>query len=281
MTGPDAPDTTGNFAQSPLPSTALRADWVTAMANLLATLQTERFPSALRQVIELCCPFNSMLITRYEGLTPPQSLYHDLDDVQAAISVRFYASGPYLLDPLYQACRNRRAPGVYRLAALTPDAFFRSEYFRTFYRNIRVSDELGILIEEAPERWIVVSLARKIREPLFSDQDLAGLTSLYELLTAAIRKNWPQSGAAGPDLDTEHAVADRLESFGADLLSPREAEIVRLILQGHSTPSAAALLGISEGTVKVHRHHAYAKLGINSQAELFSRATQYLISSQS
>lgn len=71
---------------------------------------------------------------------------------------------------------------------------------------------------------------------------------------------------------------EKLDSFGADILSPREAEVVRLVLQGHSTPSAAAYLGISEGTVKVHRHHAYAKLGISSQAELFSMATRFFIS---
>ena len=34
---------------------------------------------------------------------------------------------------------------------------------------------------------------------------------------------------------------------------------------------------ISPGTVKVHRRHAYAKLNVGSQSELFSLATRFLM----
>jgi DNA-binding CsgD family transcriptional regulator len=52
-------------------------------------------------------------------------------------------------------------------------------------------------------------------------------------------------------------------------LTPREREIVTLILKGHSSISIAALLSLSPETVKVHRRRIYAKLNISSQAELF------------
>lgn len=54
-------------------------------------------------------------------------------------------------------------------------------------------------------------------------------------------------------------------------LSLREAEVVRLMLKGHSTKSMARLMGNSPETVKVHRKRIYSKLGICSQGELFSR----------
>ena len=41
------------------------------------------------------------------------------------------------------------------------------------------------------------------------------------------------------------------------------------MLLGHSTRLVAEKLGISAETVKLHRKHAYAKLDISSQAELF------------
>ena len=41
------------------------------------------------------------------------------------------------------------------------------------------------------------------------------------------------------------------------------------MLHGHSTKSIASRLGISVETVKLHRKHAYAKLEVSSQAELF------------
>lgn len=255
-------------------------NWGRAIATLLEFLGTERFPTALRQLFEQCCNFDSMIVTQYSGGEQPISLYQDLDDLQAAISVQFYASGPYLLDPLYQACKNQRQPGAYRLLDLAPEAFFRSEYYRTFYRNIRISDEVGILIRLDTESWIIISLARGLRQPRFTPVDIANLNAIFQIVSAAALKNWGKHEKL-IQLEDDEILEDRLETFGSDVLSPREAEIVRLVLQGHSTPSAAAFLGITEGTVKVHRHHAYAKLGISSQAELFSLATRHFVAKQS
>ncbi|WP_366663579.1 LuxR C-terminal-related transcriptional regulator [Leisingera sp. JC11] len=253
----------------------LPAGWAKAMTAVADTIATERFPGALRQILSQCCSFDSMVISHYEGAQPPVPLYQDLDELQAAITVEFYASGPYLLDPLYQACRNGCTPGAYRLMDLAPEAFYRSEYYRAFYRKISISDEIGILVQDGAERWFIVSLARFARQQRFEAADTERLNAVFAVIAAAIRRQWGQAedtAAARQPADWE----DRMQTFGTGVLSPREREVVQLILQGHSTPSAAAYLGIAEGTVKVHRHHAYSKLGIASQAELFSMATRHL-----
>lgn len=54
-----------------------------------------------------------------------------------------------------------------------------------------------------------------------------------------------------------------------DELTPREKEIVALVLQGHPTVSIAEKLGLSRGTVKNHRRRIYYKLDITSERELF------------
>jgi DNA-binding CsgD family transcriptional regulator len=253
--------------------------WDGAVAALFAHLGTERFADALRQAISQCCAFDSMVVTQYPGASQPVSLYQDLDDVQAAISVQFYASGPYLLDPIYQACRGGIEPGAYRLLELASEAFFRSEYYRTFYRKIRISDEMGILIRQNDRDWIVISLARVARRRRFSQDDVTRINAVFQTLSAAVLRHWSAAEKIASASDGG-MLEDRLESFASDVLTPREAEIVRLVLQGHSTPSAAAFLDISEGTVKVHRHHAYTKLGISSQAELFSLATRHFAAGQ-
>jgi DNA-binding CsgD family transcriptional regulator len=46
-------------------------------------------------------------------------------------------------------------------------------------------------------------------------------------------------------------------------------QVVRLLLRGHTARSTAERLGIVESTAAIHRKRAYAKLGVNSQSELF------------
>jgi DNA-binding CsgD family transcriptional regulator len=61
-----------------------------------------------------------------------------------------------------------------------------------------------------------------------------------------------------------------LAQFGTSRLSDREAEVARLILQGHSSKAIARILGNSPETVKFFRKRIHTKLGLASSAELFS-----------
>jgi DNA-binding NarL/FixJ family response regulator len=51
-------------------------------------------------------------------------------------------------------------------------------------------------------------------------------------------------------------------------LTPRELEIVRLVVSGLRNREISERLGITEGTVKVHLHGAYVKLGVSSRLQL-------------
>ncbi len=52
------------------------------------------------------------------------------------------------------------------------------------------------------------------------------------------------------------------------LLSPREQELLELLSQGVSNQEAAALLGLSPGTIQAHRRNIMARLDLHSLAEL-------------
>ena len=62
----------------------------------------------------------------------------------------------------------------------------------------------------------------------------------------------------------------RRRDAGAALaaLSPREAEVARLVALGQPNKLIAAALSISEKTVHIHRQHVMEKLGLSSAAEL-------------
>ena len=51
-------------------------------------------------------------------------------------------------------------------------------------------------------------------------------------------------------------------------LTPRETEIVRLVAQGLRNKELAQRLSITEGTVKIHLHNIYDKLGVDGRLEL-------------
>ena len=54
-------------------------------------------------------------------------------------------------------------------------------------------------------------------------------------------------------------------------LSRREAQVVELVLHGHSNRDIAVLLGVAPTTVKKHLTHIFDKVGLDSRARLLSR----------
>ena len=70
-------------------------------------------------------------------------------------------------------------------------------------------------------------------------------------------------------LDRESA-----EREAGETLTPREIEIVRMVAQGLRNKVIAERLSISEGTVKVHLHNVYEKLGVDGRLALVLCAQQ-------
>jgi DNA-binding NarL/FixJ family response regulator len=61
---------------------------------------------------------------------------------------------------------------------------------------------------------------------------------------------------------------DAAAEAAEDNLTPREVEMVRMVAQGLRNKAIAERLAISEGTVKVHLHNIYEKLGVDGRLEL-------------
>jgi DNA-binding CsgD family transcriptional regulator len=57
-------------------------------------------------------------------------------------------------------------------------------------------------------------------------------------------------------------------------LSKREAQVLKLLLEGKSNKQIAAILGISESTVEAHLTSIYTKAGVSSRVELILRSGQ-------
>jgi two-component system nitrate/nitrite response regulator NarL len=72
----------------------------------------------------------------------------------------------------------------------------------------------------------------------------------------------------GLDLSMRLAQRQSVEGELGTVLTPRELEIVRLVASRLDNQEIAARLSISVGTVKIHLHHVYDKLGLRGRTDL-------------
>jgi DNA-binding NarL/FixJ family response regulator len=68
------------------------------------------------------------------------------------------------------------------------------------------------------------------------------------------------------------ALIDLAGNRGPDALSPREAEVLRLVADGATNQAAARQLLVSETTIKTHLLHIYTKLGVRDRASAVATA---------
>jgi FixJ family two-component response regulator len=66
----------------------------------------------------------------------------------------------------------------------------------------------------------------------------------------------------------QHAAEKNTARRLLDLLTPREFEVMQLLITGMLNKQVGGALGITEKTVKCHRGHLMQKLGVTSVAEL-------------
>ena len=252
-------------------------DWHAEIGKVVRALRTPDYPQCLVDALGQLVRFDFSVMFAYRGDARPIDLYDNFGAKRREIFVTIYQEGPYLLDPFFQASRDRTPAGLYRIRDLAPDRFHQSEYFRSYYIRTGLSEEIGFFVSLPDDVHAVVSLMRAGHRQSFSEKEMNGLRKVEPFVRATAEYHWQNLGARFSDgnPDPEHQILERyidytFRTFGRSLLSPREREVVGLVLRGHSSDSISKVLGISPGTVKVHRKNIYAKLGIMSQSELFS-----------
>lgn len=245
-------------------------DWMKAAGRMVETIGTPAFPRALADGLRAIAPYDFTVVFGYVGSARPLDLYDDFPPDRRRLHVEEYQEGPYLLDPFFLACLELREPGLKRLREIAPDRFYQGEYYRNYYAQTGLAEEIGFLVRANAQLTLVVSLMRK--EKRFSNTEVRALESAWPFVDAACRKNWQDVALAEDERapSMEERIEDAFKSIGEGILTPRERQVVELTLRGHSADASGKILDISSGTVRIHRRNIYGKLRINSQGELFS-----------
>ncbi|WP_170346204.1 helix-turn-helix transcriptional regulator [Ruegeria atlantica] len=251
---------------------AQSAETLASLAAVIEKVGHEGFLGALSDLCQTISGYDSTFITAFFPSHSPVELFDNLDDQYCDATIKPYLDFAYLLDPFYNLFQQGFGDGVMALNDCAPDDFLASEYYQTFYSGTGLFDETGLFIRFDQDACLVLSLGSREEGFQLSPQARLALEELLPCIVALCRRHWPRldpetvigHGRIGQHLNKS------FERFATSVLSEREAEIVRLILKGHSSKSIARELGNSPETVKVHRKRIHAKLGIASQGELFS-----------
>lgn len=245
--------------------------WNALMASAVEAIGTPQFPQTLETALHKAVAFEMMNGFIYSADGRAHDLYNDRIKGNRSTIVDQYLGGAFALDPFYAATRCDQSPRFIAMRALAPTPFDQSEYYRQHYAHTGIVDECGFVFGLPDGSYAVLSLSQVGSTSPFDDHTVRFFGQVAPLICAICAKHWSHVHTTVKVTSPEEA----LRGFGHATLTRREAEIVTLMLKGHSSLSIASVLELSFHTIKVHRRNIYAKLRISSYAELL---TQHLSS---
>ena len=241
------------------------------LSRTIAALGSEDFSACLLAFLHSKLQFDSAVMLAYPDDSTLLVLHDELDAGDRAGFDGPYRNGLYMLSPLYAQSRSGKR-GCFHISEIAPQGFSESEFYQIYYSANDSIDQVAYLLESAAGTPIALSLERTSAWAPFSSEERSVLFGLSDLLVALVgQQRWPGMELhppAHPDLHSH--VQKVLSLFGSSVLTPREREVVRLILRGYPSKSVARELDISTQTEQVHRKNIYQKLAISSHSELFT-----------
>lgn len=251
------------------------------LAKTINTLGTRDFAPALYDWLGSVCAIDNVTIIAFFEDRRPEVFYSHAKEARVFERLDSeYVRGVFRLDPVYALHTGSAEEDMYRLRDIAPDQFTRNEYYATYYRRTTLIDELIFLAHPAPGVSVTICIGRDASsQRRFSARAQSQMANVASVVIALANRNWAglRSGQGQDDGNVAETLRASLTETHDISLSPRQAEIAFLILQGHSSASIGLNLGISPQTVKVIRKQLYRKCAISSQAELFSLLAPYLL----
>ena len=197
------------------------------------------------------------------------------------ISVLIADDHPIVCEGLTSMINHERSLRVVAEANSWPQAIESASLYRPglaildlHMPGMEATDAIPLIREKSPGTRIIVLSAFGGDEDVFRALQAgasgylpkeAERESFHECISAVREdKKWVHPSAACK-------LADRIQS--KDITS-RESEVLRLVALGKSNQEIGTFLGVTEGTVKVHINHLFAKLGVDGRVAATMLALQ-------
>lgn len=243
------------------------------IAGFLSEQDARLLPTRLATTLASVASFDAWAIACFEPEKRPVIVdYRDQRPVMGEYCETFFQD-----DPFYLAAKNECLAGAYQVTELAPRNFHATTYCQDYLAATKgFTDQIGYLCPVGNNRTMVLTLSRSGTYKKFRASELSEFQLIAPLVTVALQRIWQlREDEAVVEEPAENLAKKRtnvaFDNFGATTLSPREHQIVRLLISGESAKSIARVLGITPGTTQNHIKHIYLKLGVSSRGELFGR----------
>lgn len=153
----------------------------------------------------------------------------------------------------------------------------------TAVRDCFPNVHLAVVSTSVRRQDILMTLDAGVHGYVPKNTSPAELTAALKLIVDGIIYV-PPSMASTPSLVLEGPVLNAKPARGAalpDPLTPRQREVLGLLLKGKSNKEIARTLNLGEGTVKVHMAGLFRALGVNTRAAAAVAGTQLMTGRES
>lgn len=258
-------------------------DWIEASAGVVDALGSPALTSEIDKSMSAFLSYENCKQYVYYKNAAPRLLYNSAPTVPGDPALANYLGRSYELNPLYRRFRRGRAAGVFRMRDIAERNLSRADVAK-YPIALDVREEIGFLTEGYPpnteelcvgleldsDRCIAICFSRERSASGYSDDELGHTQIVLPFLTSIFKQSFAKGVG---NVQTQEPEPLGPASLGKRaLLTRREAQVVDLLIKGHSSISIGLHLGVSTTTVKSHRKNIYGKLNIATMAELFSLA---------
>jgi DNA-binding CsgD family transcriptional regulator len=242
-------------------------------ARLLRTFQDAGAFAELHRFLGALVPVSNFIVFEFARDRQPALVDCNYERGYMLSHMAQYTGGLYLLDPFWRAVLDGRA-GLVRMDDIAPGDFRQSEYFLRHYQATGVVDEMRFVVPLASGLCVHVFVEREAPLQPFDEEECSRFADVEPLVSAFVERHFAWRDTQRMPAPPPRAGFDLREQIGLmqpGEITPRETDIIELMLKGHSAKSIASVLDIEEGTVTNHKRNIYAKAGVHSQAQLFDR----------
>ena len=247
---------------------------VTALLGKLGLSDRHAVAEEVLRLLGPLVPLAQCTIFSFEGAGRPRTVAvgdrsrtRELPDISQAYVQRFYRlDGAQQAMQVHQAAAAKAPPQRPHIVLQRQSAsdVLHPDYRQTCYTLPQVAERLAILSLHEGRRWLSVNLYRGLEHGPFSDEDIVTVQALAPLIVQAVRLHYTGQVIS---MDLMPLMMDRLAMRGL-LLTPRDEDVVRGLLQGLSTAELAERLGLTVASAQTYTKRLYRKLGVSGHKEL-------------